>query len=126
MLEKYTKGEMQVLLHVQTAIDSLGEASGVEDIDWVALEENMVRRHFQPAEDIASLIKFGKQWGGGVGCKFIEYLHRLHQALVPANRVVPTQTFEALTKLKLKVDELCPFFSLWRLSKPRLCVLKAK
>jgi hypothetical protein len=76
----------------------------------VQVKKIIVNRQVGQSDDVPTYISFVKRWGGGVGGRFIKDLHDFHVAHMSAGRIIATTTFGSLADLKVKINEMCPFF----------------
>lgn len=103
------ENEFQLLAKVQHMAETMSKDNkGV--VDWDLVLRTVVKRSQASAAEVEPLLKFIQRYGGGDQGTFAKDLEAFHKMFVPAGRVVPATTFQALADLKLSALELCPHF----------------
>ena len=102
------ENEFQLLSKAQNMVNAMYKEKGSVDFDTIL--KVIVKHTNTPPEIVNPILRFVQRYGGGDTGYFAKNLEGFHRMFVPAGRVVPATTFDALASLKLSPRELCPFF----------------
>ena len=101
--------ETQILYRIQNMASESSKANN-GNVDWNHIKQIIMKRKGLSEDDFVPLLKFVQIYGGGDMGIFINDYKAFHESFVPSGRVIPTSTFTAIQDLKLRPQELCPFF----------------
>ena len=79
-------------------------------IDYTKIAREVLASKPPRAADVLSHVDFCKKWGGGKDQQFVVDICTYVKLAGKQARIVSSSTFEALNKLKMPADSLCPHF----------------
>jgi len=80
-------------------------------VEWKKVEMSVIKSQPPRPEDVPSIVRFVKHWGGGQHATYIKEINNYVQCgLIPTDRHVAQSFFDSLAKLEFRPDELPPHF----------------
>lgn len=105
----HKEDSFQIMLKAHTMAASMSKAgNGV--VDWDKVLKVIMRRCHASEQEVKPVLKYIQRYGGGDCGVFAAELDEFKKMFVPAGRIVPATTFQALADLKLTATELSPHF----------------